>query len=225
VTVVDLRREVLGDRYELQQVIATGGMGQVWRARDTLFDRPVAIKLLRSEFADDPGFAARFRAEATHAANLHHPNIAAVHDYGEDVLETTGEHVAYLVMELVDGKPLNARIAEQGPLGTEAAVSVLRQTAAALAEAHRAGVVHRDVKPGNILLTPDGSVKLTDFGISQSAQSVPLTRTGQVIGTPQYMSPEQAQGEPAVPASDVYALGLVGYEALTGEQLSPAAMR
>jgi hypothetical protein len=216
VTIADLGHEVLGDRYELQRVIATGGMGEVWRGRDTLFDRPVAVKVLRSEYADDPAYAARFRAEAQHAAALHHPNIAAVHDYGEASSDTTGEHLAYLVMELVEGEPLSARLAQEGSLPPAVALSVLQQASAALAEAHRAGVVHRDVKPANILVRPDGTVKLTDFGIARSATSVSLTGAGQVIGTPQYMSPEQAMGEPTGPASDVYALGLVGYECLTG---------
>ena len=208
--------ELLDDRYELQELIAAGGMGEVWRGRDVRFDRPVAVKVLRSEYADDPHFAARFRAEATLAAGLSHPNIAAVHDYGETSTEATGENVAYLVMELVDGEPLSALFRDGGALDTDTALSVLGQTAAGLAQAHRAGVVHRDVKPANILIDRDGQVKLTDFGIAWSAAGVPLTRTGQVIGTPQYMSPEQATGEAPRPASDVYALGLIGYESLTG---------
>jgi serine/threonine-protein kinase len=216
VTIVGNGRELLDERYELHHLIATGGMGEVWRGRDVRLDRPVAIKLLRSEYADDAGFVARFRAEATHAAALSHPNIAAVHDYGETRAEATGERVAYLVMELVDGEPLSARFGEDGALDTATALSVLRQAAAALAEAHSAGVVHRDVKPANILIDREGRVKLTDFGIAWSAASVPLTAAGQVIGTPQYMSPEQAVGETPRPASDVYALGLVGYESLSG---------
>ncbi|MCA0145214.1 serine/threonine-protein kinase [Blastococcus sp. LR1] len=215
-TIVGNGRELLDNRYELHHLIATGGMGEVWRGRDVRLDRPVAIKLLRSEYADDAGFVARFRAEATHAAGLSHPNIAAVHDYGETRAEATGERIAYLVMELVDGEPLSARFGEDGALDTATALSVLRQAAAALAEAHSAGVVHRDVKPANILIDRDGQVKLTDFGIAWSAASVPLTAAGQVIGTPQYMSPEQAVGETPRPASDVYALGLVGYESLSG---------
>ncbi|MBM7808929.1 serine/threonine-protein kinase [Geodermatophilus bullaregiensis] len=215
-TTVERGRQTLGGRYELQELIARGGMGQVWRGRDTLLDRSVAVKVLRSEYADDPTFLARFRAEARHAAALSHPNIAAVLDYGEGTAADTGEHLAYLVMELVDGAPLSTLLTEGGPLEPDAALSVLQQAAAGLAEAHRAGVVHRDVKPGNILVRPDGGVKLTDFGIAWSAESVPLTGTGQVIGTAQYMSPEQAAGERVGPASDVYALGLVGYESLTG---------
>src|SRR5690348_14543591 len=192
-------------------------MGQVWRGTDVALHRPVAIKVLRSEYTGDPSFLARFRAEAQHAASLSHPNIAAVFDYGEEVAQDgTGETMAYLVMELVAGEPLSALVAREGPLDTGTTLSLLRQTAFGLGEAHRAGLVHRDVKPGNILVRPDGAVKITDFGIAWSARSVALTRTGQVIGTPQYLSPEQAEGQLATPASDVYALGLIGYECLTG---------
>src|SRR4051812_9229380 len=192
-------------------------MGQVWRGTDVLLQRPVAVKVLRSEFTGDATFLARFRAEAQHAASLSHPNIAAVFDYGEAVAEDgSGETLAYLVMELVEGEPLSAVLRREAPLDVAAPLSVLRQTGYALREAHRVGMVHRDVKPGNILVQADGSVKITDFGIAWSAGSVPLTRTGQVIGTAQYLSPEQAEGKHATPASDVYALGLVGYECLTG---------
>jgi hypothetical protein len=216
-TVVEPGRRCLGDRYELHGLIAAGGMGQVWHGLDIALHRPVAIKVLRSEYTGDPTFVARFRAEAQHAASLSHPNIAAVFDYGEEIAEDgTGETLAYLVMELVEGEPLSALLAREGALGTGTALSLLRQTAFGLGEAHRAGMVHRDVKPGNILVRPDGSVKITDFGIAWSARSVALTRTGQVIGTPQYLSPEQAEGRAATPASDVYALGLIGYECLAG---------
>jgi eukaryotic-like serine/threonine-protein kinase len=214
---VEPGRRCLGDRYELHQLIAAGGMGQVWRAFDLALHRPVAVKVLRSEYTGDPTFVARFRAEAQHAASLSHPNIAAVFDYGEEIAQDgTGETLAYLVMELVEGEPLSALVAREGALGSDTTFSLLRQTAFGLGEAHRAGMVHRDVKPGNILVRPDGSVKITDFGIAWSARSVALTRTGQVIGTPQYLSPEQAEGRLATPASDVYALGLIGYECLTG---------
>ena len=214
---VEPGRRCLGDRYELHQLIAAGGMGQVWRATDTALHRSVAVKVLRSEYTGDPSFLARFRAEAQHAASLSHPNIAAVFDYGEEIAQDgTGETLAYLVMELVEGEPLSALVAREGPLDTATTLSLLRQTAFGLGEAHAAGMVHRDVKPGNILVRPDGSVKITDFGIAHSARSVALTKTGQVIGTPQYLSPEQAEGRPATPASDVYALGLIGYECLTG---------
>jgi uncharacterized membrane protein YgcG len=215
--VVEPGRRCLGDRYELHQLIAAGGMGQVWRGFDIALHRLVAVKVLRSEYTGDPTFVARFRVEAQHAASLSHPNIAAVFDYGEEIAQDgTGETLAYLVMELVEGEPLSTLLAREGPLGTTTTLSLLRQTAFGLGEAHRAGMVHRDVKPGNILVRPDGSVKITDFGIAWSARSVALTRTGQVIGTPQYLSPEQAEGRLATPASDVYGLGLIGYECLTG---------
>jgi serine/threonine protein kinase len=215
--VVEPGRRRLGDRYELEQLIATGGMGQIWRGVDRALGRPVAVKVLRSEYTGDPTFLARFRAEAQHTASLNHPNIACVFDYGEvTASDGTGETLAYLVMELVDGEPLSSLLRRAGRLDAETTLSLLRQTAFGLAEAHRAGLVHRDVKPGNILVGRDGSVKITDFGIAWSARSVALTRTGQVIGTPQYLSPEQAEGKMATPASDVYALGLIGYECLTG---------
>ncbi|MCW2579276.1 MAG: pknA2 [Blastococcus sp.] len=214
---VEPGRRCLGDRYELHQLIAAGGMGQVWRGLDIALHRPVAVKVLRSEYTGDPTFVARFRAEAQHAASLSHPNIAAVFDYGEEIAQDgTGETLAYLVMELVEGEPLSALVAREGPLDCETTLSLLRQTAFGLGEAHRAGMVHRDVKPGNILVRPDGGVKITDFGIAWSARSVALTKTGQVIGTPQYLSPEQAEGRLATPASDIYALGLIGYECLAG---------
>src|SRR5918998_3120772 len=192
-------------------------MGQVWRGADVLLGRPVAVKVLRSEYTGDPTFRARFRAEAQHAAGLSHPNIAAVFDYGEaEATDGGGETLAYLVMELVEGEPLSAVLQRERRLSAAVTLSLLEQTADALAEAHRVGLVHRDVKPGNILVRDDGSVKITDFGIAWSAGSAPLTRTGQVIGTPQYLAPEVAEGQHALPASDVYALGLVGYECLTG---------
>src|SRR4051794_23635099 len=192
-------------------------MGQVWRGQDLALQRPVAVKVLRSEYTGDPTFLARFRAEAQNAASLSSPNIAAVFDYGEVTAQDgTDETLAYLVMELVTGEPLSALLAREGGLDTATTLSILRQTGFALGEAHRAGMVHRDVKPGNILVCPDGHVKITDFGIAWSARSVALTRTGQVIGTPQFLSPEQAEGKLATPASDVYGLGLIGYECLTG---------
>ncbi|MGK5112604.1 protein kinase domain-containing protein [Geodermatophilus sp. CPCC 205506] len=207
-------RCTLGDRYELDSLVAAGGMGQVWRARDRLLDRVVAVKVLRSEYTGDPTFLARFRAEAHHTGRLVHPNIAALHDYGE-VRTGSGETLAYLVMELVEGESLST-VLQGARLGAERTLDVVGQAAAALAAAHAAGVVHRDVKPGNVLVGVDGTVKITDFGIAWSASSVPLTRTGQVVGTAHYLSPEQAAGGRAGPASDVYALGLVAYECLAG---------
>jgi eukaryotic-like serine/threonine-protein kinase len=214
---MELSGRLLGNRYELLSLIAGGGMGQVWRGRDTLLRRTVAVKVLRAEVSSDPAFLARFRAEAQHAAGLTHPNIAAVYDYGE-VPGAGGDHRAYLVMELVDGEPLSALLARQGRLDAPLTLSILRQVGAALAVAHAAGVVHRDVKPANVLVARDGLVKITDFGIASSAASVPLTRTGQVMGTAHYLSPEQAQGAKAGPASDVYAAGAVAYECLAGRR-------
>src|SRR5947209_11583332 len=209
---------VLKDRYELLGLVATGGMGQVWRGRDLLLGRAVAVKVLRGGLTGDASFLTRFRSEAQHAAMLNHPNIAGVHDYGEDVVDAGGESLAFLVMELVEGESLAALLERTGRLDVPLTLSVVRQTAAALAAAHAAGVVHRDVKPGNVLVRPDGVVKITDFGIAWSASSVPLTRTGQVVGTAHYLSPEQAQGGKASPASDVYALGAVAYECLAGRR-------
>ncbi|SNR72644.1 protein kinase domain-containing protein [Blastococcus mobilis] len=210
------RGRLLGNRYELLMPIASGGMGRVWRARDTLLERPVAVKVLRSELTGDSTFRARFRAEAQHTAALHHPNIASVFDYGE--LEEDGEQRAYLVMELVEGETLSTLLEREGRLDAARTLGILRQMSGALAAAHAAGVVHRDVKPGNVLVGTDGVVKITDFGIAWSASSVPLTGTGQVVGTAHYLAPEQAAGSKATPASDVYALGVVAYECLTGRR-------
>src|SRR3954465_1795798 len=193
-------------------------MGQVWRGHDVLLGRPVAVKVLRSEYTGDPTFLARFRAEAQHAALLAHRNIAAVFDYGEVTADQCRDHLAYLVMELVDGEPLSAVLAREGPLDVERTLDVLRQTAAGLAAAHAAGVVHRDVKPGNVLVGADGVVRITDFGVARSASNGALTQTGQVGGTAQYLSPEQAEGSKGTPASDVYALGMIGYECLAGHR-------
>jgi len=211
---------LLGGRYELLESIAVGGMGEVWRARDVVLARDVAVKVLRSEFTANPTFLARFRAEAQHSAGLMHPNIATLFDYGEVPREQTadGRLRAYLVMELVRGESLSSLLRREHQLSVDRTLEVLRHSAAGLAAAHAADVVHRDVKPGNVLLAADGGVKLTDFGVAVSAASVPLTRTGEVIGTANYLSPEQARGLRATAASDVYALGLVAYECLAGHR-------
>ncbi|MHB1475565.1 MAG: serine/threonine-protein kinase, partial [Dermatophilaceae bacterium] len=192
--------------------IAAGGMGEVWVATDAVLGRTVAVKLLHPALSQESDFVERFRTEARHTASLHHPNIATVFDYGED------DGTAYLVMELVVGQPLSKIIAERAPLSAPESASILAQAATALEAAHQGGVIHRDVKPSNILITPDGTAKLTDFGISRAVGSAPLTQTGQVLGTAQYLSPEQALGQSATASSDIYSLGVVGYEMLTGER-------
>jgi serine/threonine-protein kinase len=207
---------LLADRYEITAPIATGGMGEVWKARDRVLDRIVAAKVLRTEYTGDPSFLARFRNEARHTAALTHPNIASVYDYGETVDDTGTQQLAFLVMEFVEGQPLVSILHEEGALPVDWTLHVLEQSADGLSAAHRAGVIHRDIKPGNLMVRPDGVVKLTDFGIAQARDATPLTRTGMVVGTAQYLSPEQAQGMELTAASDVYSLGVVAYECLTG---------
>jgi len=201
-----------GGRYELQSRIAIGGMGEVWEATDHVIGRTVAIKILKDEYMGDPGFLERFRAEARHAALVNHEGIASVFDYGEE------NGSAFLVMELVPGEALSTIIERDGSLSADKTLDIVAQTASALQAAHAAGLVHRDIKPGNLLITPDGRVKITDFGIARIADQVPLTATGQVMGTVQYLSPEQASGHPASPATDTYSLGIVAYECLAGKR-------
>src|ERR687898_1790334 len=201
-----------GGRYELDSRVAIGGMGEVWQAVDRVIGRTVAIKILKDEYLGDPGFLERFRAEARHAALVNHEGIANVFDYGEE------DGSAYLVMELVPGEALSTILEREHVLSTDKVLDIVAQTAAALQAAHAAGLVHRDIKPGNLLITPDGRVKVTDFGIARLADQVPLTQTGQVMGTAQYLAPEQATGQTATGSSDIYSLGVIGYECLTGHR-------
>jgi hypothetical protein len=201
----------LTSRYRLESLIAAGGMGEVWRAVDQALDRPVAVKLLRPEYAHDPVILARFHAEAHYVGQLSDPGIAQVYDYAG----AGPASPAYLVMELVDGPSL-ATLLATGPLPPGRTADVLAQAAQALHTAHRSGVVHRDIKPGNLLIAADGRVKVTDFGIASSPRAASLTSTGALLGTMGYLAPERVSGQSATPASDLYALGVVGYECLTG---------
>ncbi len=216
----DVRYADAARRYRLDARIATGGMGEVWRATDTVLDRQVAVKLLKQEHADDAVFRARFETEAQHAAGLHHPGIAQVYDFGSgDAVEGGGDgHAPYLVMELVDGRPLSALLRPGEPMEPAAAADLVAAVGDALGVAHARGIVHRDVKPANLIVTDDRRVKVTDFGIARAVDAAALTRTGEVLGTPQYLSPEQAEGKPATPASDVYSLAAVAFECLAGRR-------
>ena len=203
---------MLDGRYRLDTPIAAGGMGEVWRGTDLALSRAVAIKLLHPEHASQPDGLARFRAEAQHAGSLSHPNIAQIYDY----CEPAPPDPAYLVLELVDGPSL-ARHLDGGPLSPARTLDVIEQAASGLAAAHRAGLLHRDIKPGNLLLSHDGLIKITDFGIARAAGSLVHTRTGALTGTPAYLAPERFAGAPATPASDLYALGVLAHQCLTGQ--------
>ncbi|MCA1646431.1 MAG: protein kinase, partial [Chloroflexi bacterium] len=203
---------LLGGRYRFVREIARGGMGAVWQAEDTLLDRHVAIKLLHAQFADDPEFLERFRREARAAARLSHPNIVSIYDVGEDAETRT----PYIVMEFVDGGNLKDRIRQSAPLADVEIRSVGAALAGTLEYAHGRGIIHRDVKPQNVLLGEDGRPRLTDFGIAQAIAAQGLTRTGAVMGSVQYIAPELVRGRAGTPQSDLYSLGAVLYEMATG---------
>jgi serine/threonine-protein kinase len=204
--------DVFSNRYEIQRGIARGGMAEVYLARDQLLDRPVAVKVLFAEYARDPSFVERFRREAQSAANLNHPNIVAIYDWGQE------RGTYFIVMEYIRGRSLRDVVQVNGPFSPRRTAEIGAEIAGALEFAHRNGVVHRDIKPGNVLLTADGDVKVTDFGIARAGTGEALTQTGAVMGTAAYFSPEQAQGHPVDGRSDVYSLGVVLYEMVTGQQ-------
>jgi serine/threonine-protein kinase len=206
---------ILDDRYQLDYRIASGGMGEVWAGTDITLNRPVAIKMLSTQHAGDEQFRARFRAEARYAASLSHPNITRVYNYGEN--SPLGG--PYLIMELVNGEPLSAILERVGRLSAYNTMDVVAQAARALDVAHKAGIVHRDIKPGNLLIMGDGTTKITDFGIAKAREwgDPQLTATGIVMGTAMYVSPEQATGALVTGSSDIYSLGVVAYECLAGE--------
>ena len=199
-------------RYRLERRLGVGGMSTVHLAFDTTLERYVAVKLLAEHLAADDAFVARFRREALAAARLVHPNIVQVFDFGSD--DASGRQ--FIVMEFVDGNSCAEILRDRGPLAPRDAVDILTQACRGLDYAHRNGVVHRDVKPGNLMVNTEGVVKLADFGIAKAAEQSDITKVGSVLGTAAYLSPEQARGEPAGPASDLYALGVVSYQLMAG---------
>src|SRR5687767_11122187 len=203
---------MLGGRYRLDERIAGGGMGDVWRGTDEVLGRTVAVKILLPALLDEPGFAERFRGEARTMATINHPGVVDVYDYGSD------QQIAFLVMEYVEGDALSRTLSRVGRLTPARTMALVAQAADALHAAHQKGIVHRDVKPGNLLVRPNGTLVLTDFGIARSDMVGSLTVAGSVLGTAAYISPEQASGETATPASDVYALGVVAYQCLSGRR-------
>lgn len=203
-------RPLIGERYVLVERIAGGGMGSVWAAEDRNLERPVAVKVLHEGLLEDGRFVERFRHEARAAAGLAHPNVAGVFDYGEH------EGVPYIVMELIRGETVAQRLEREGPLPPQEVARIGAEVADALATAHAAGLIHRDVKPANLMLTERGEAKVLDFGVAAPAGGTGLTGTGKVMGTAKYFSPEQALGQPATTASDLYALGVVLYELVSG---------
>src|ERR1700685_3978031 len=207
---------LLGDRYELEGVVGRGGMAEVYRAHDLRLDRVVAIKTLRTDLARDQTFQARFRREAQSAASLNNPSIVAVYDTGEDM--STGRPIPFIVMEFVDGKTVRELLNEGHRLLPERTLEIVSGVLRALEYSHQAGIVHRDIKPGNVMVTKNGDIKVMDFGIARamSDAQATMTQTAQVIGTAQYLSPEQARGERVDARSDLYSTGCLLYELLTG---------
>jgi len=208
--------DLIDGRYEIGETVGAGGTGTVRRAWDTLLARPVALKMLRAGALDDDLHRARLRAEARLAGALVHPGIAQVYDYGED--PSTAPPTPYIVMQYVDGKPLSQILRERHRLPAEEVMALVARVATALETAHAEGIVHRDLKPANILVTPDGDPVLVDFGIARSDSGEPLTLTGTIVGTVDYISPEQTSGQSATPRSDIYELGMVAYEAISGRR-------
>lgn len=215
-TEIERTQRLLGERFELQWIIGRGGMSTVWLAHDVEQLRDVAVKILKPEYTENEEFRARFRNEASAAQDLDSPNVVRTYDSGEVEDPDNGTVFCYIIMEYIRGESLADVLSRESSLPQNLALDVLTQTAAGLKAIHDAGLVHRDIKPGNLLITSDGFVKITDFGIAKAAAAVPLTRTGMVVGTAQYVSPEQAQGDQVGPASDVYSLGVVGFEMLAG---------
>lgn len=204
---------ILGGRYRLDAHISSGGMGEVWRGHDAAEDRPVAVKVLHSSMNDEPGFVARFRAEAKAMSTINHPGVVRIYDFRSDPAVGT-----YLVMQYVDGEALSRTLVRVRRLTAARTMALVAQAGDALAAVHRAGVVHRDVKPGNLLVRRDGSLVLSDFGIARTADAPQLTAPGSVVGTAAYLAPEVAMGERASELSDVYALGVVAYQCLAGRR-------
>lgn len=216
-TGIERLQQLIGDDYRLQWIIGHGGMSTVWLADDIINDREVAIKVLRPEFSDNREFLSRFRNEAQAAENIDSEHVVATYDYRE-VPDPAGHTFCFIVMEFVRGESLADLLEREGSLAEDLALDVLEQAAHGLSVIHRMNMVHRDIKPGNMLITANGIVKITDFGIAKAAAAVPLTRTGMVVGTAQYVSPEQAQGKEVTAASDIYSLGVVGYEMMAGRR-------
>ena len=203
---------MIDGRYRAQKRLGAGGMAEVWCAEDEVLGRRVALKLMGGRFAEDPEFHERFRREAQAAAGMQHPNIVGVYDRSE------WDGTPYIAMELVDGKTLKELVTERGPLPPDVAVGLTEQVLRALGYAHRRGIVHRDIKPQNVIIDRDGQAKVADFGIARAGDTSEMTQAGAIVGTMQYLSPEQAEGHPVDRRADLYSVGIVLYELLTGQR-------